>query len=144
MDLTSMCRIVNNYFVKEKVSGMFELIPNVAPISLIENQYFRIVGSIMNDGVYQNNAESLATLTAEEFQGEIWSMAVPRDFLALCEEIEAFNTKMNEIASKDNGFTSENFDGYSYSKASSLSPALQQEWSNINSRLNNYRRIGVR
>jgi len=144
MDLTSMCRIVNNYFVKEKVSGTFDLNPNVAPISLIENQYFRIVGSIMNDGVYRNDAESLSTLTAEEFQGEIWSMAVPRDFLTLCEEIEAFNTKMNEIASKDNGFTSENFDGYSYSKASSLSPALQQEWSNINSRLNNYRRIGVR
>lgn len=144
MNITSMCRIVNNYFVKEKVSGTFELSPNVAPVSLLENQYLRIVGSVMNDGVYQNNAESLATLTAEEFQGEIWSMAVPKDFLALCEEIEAFNTKMNEIASKDNGFTSENFDGYSYSKASSLSPALQQEWNNINSRLNNYRRIGVR
>ena len=144
MDLTSMCRIANNYFVKEKVSGTFELNPNVAPISLIENQYFRIVGSVMNDGVYRNDAESLATLVAEEFTGEIWSMAVPRDFLTLCEEIEAFNSKMNEIASKDNGFTSENFDGYSYSRASSLSPAQQSEWDNLNKRLNTYRRVGVR
>lgn len=144
MDITAICRQVNNFFVKEKTSGNFALIPSVAPIPLLENQFFRIVGSIMNDGVYQNNAESLATLTAEEFQGEIWSMAVPRDFLALCEEIEAFNSKMNEIASKDNGFTSENFDGYSYSRASSLSPAQQSEWDNLTKRLNTYRRVGVR
>lgn len=81
-------------------------------------QYFRIVGSALNnDGVYQY---PITTLTDETFDGAIWAMSLPRAFIALLDDIEAWKAK---YASADSvamsPFTSENVPGvYSYSKSS--------------------------
>lgn len=148
--LTEVCANIKNYFLKDDSSiktGTFTISVGTAPLdSLLPNQYFRIVGSILNDGVWQNKAEDLAKLQNEEFEGQIWSMSVPRDFEQLCEDIANWRT-VNEAATSPNmsPFMSESFGGYSYSKgsASSGSGAGVSWEAQFASRLNTYRRIRI-
>ena len=84
---------------------------------LQEGQYFRIVGSVFNDGVYQYPATSL---TDEVFEGAVWAMAVPPTLIALSAEIKAYN---DSDAGKPSPFTSESFGGYSYTKATDANGA---------------------
>lgn len=146
--LTEVCANIKNYFVKDIKQGAYTITPGTAPLdSLLEGQYFRIVGSVLNDGVWQNTEEDLANLRAEEFTGEVWSMSVPRDFEDLCSDIEAWRSK-NEAADSVNmsPYTSESFGGYSYSKGGSGSNGggTAVTWQNqFRSRLNTYRRIAL-
>lgn len=146
--LTEVCASIKNYFLRDKHKGTFTLSPGSAPLSsLLEGQYFRIVGSTLNDGVWQNTAEDLAELRDEEFTGEIWSMGVPRDFEQLCIDIAAWREK-NEGADSANmsPFQSESFGGYSYSKGSGSSSngGSAITWqSQFYHRLSPYRRISV-
>ena len=146
--LTEVCANIKNYFLHDKYTGTFNITSGTAPLdSLLEGQYFRIVGSVLNDGVFQNTAADLANLRAETFKGEIWSMSVPRDFEQLCEDIAAWRTKNEALDSANmSPFTSESFGGYSYSKGSSGSNggASGTTWqAQFRSRLNTYRRISL-
>lgn len=85
-------------------------------ILTVRGQYFRIVGSVFNDGVYQNQE---TTLTDEIFTGAVWAMAIPAAFLELVGDIEAWAEKYNDISSQAmSPFVSESFGGYSYNKGS--------------------------
>ena len=157
MDITEICAEVRNYFAptmkKEDRSfihtGNFEVSSHtIVPLDFIQaGQYFRIVGSAMNDGVYCNTVQGLASLTDETFEGAIWEMSVPRAFLSLCSDIDAWRTA-NEAASSANmsPFTSESFAGYSYSKggggnsAGGNSVSWQSQFAN---RLNAWRRLNI-
>lgn len=146
--LTEVCANIKNYFVRDIYSGAFTLSPGTAPLdSLLDGQYFRITGSILNDGVFQNTAEDLANLRTETFSGEIWSMAVPRDFEQLCEDIAAWREKYESLESESmSPFSSESFGGYSYSKGVSSSDGGGSgvTWqSQFRTRLNTYRRISL-
>ena len=146
--LTEVCANIKNYFLRDISQGTFTLVSGTVPLSsLLEGQYFRIVGSILNDGVFQNTAEDLANLRAETFTGEIWSMSVPRDFEKLCEDITAWRAKNEALDSANmSPFTSESFGGYSYSKGgnSGSNGAIGATWqSQFRSRLNTYRRVSV-
>ena len=76
---------------------------------LQDGQFFRVMGSVFNDGLYQYPA---ANLTDEQFDGTIWALAIPKRVMELSEEIAAWNSKQG-----DGVYTSESFDGYSYTKA---------------------------
>lgn len=149
--LTEVCASIKNYFLRSDsdiIRRTFTIVSGTAPLStLAEGQYFRIKGSVLNDGVWQNTAADLANLRPESFTGEIWSMSVPRDFEQLCDDITAWRTK-NEAADSTNmsPYTSESFGGYSYSKGggSSASGGSAVTWqSQFSSRLNTYRRISI-
>lgn len=147
--LTEVCAYLKNYFLngdKAVNSGTFTITSGEAPLdTLLEGQYFCIRGSILNDGVWQNVAADLANLRAEEFEGEIWSMSVPRDFEQLCDDISAWRT-VNESSTSPNmsPFQSESFGGYSYSKGSGANGASAITWqSQFASRLSTYRRIHI-
>lgn len=79
---------------------------------LLTNQYFRIVGSVFNDGLHQYPA---GDLTDETFTGSVWALAVPKAVIDLADEIGKWQEKNGEAASSP--FSSESFGGYSYSKA---------------------------
>ena len=157
MDISEICAECRNYFApvtkKEDRSfihtGEFTISGHsITPLDFIQNgQYFRIVGSAMNDGVYCNTAESLEILTDETFTGSIWEMSVPRAFLTLCAEIDTWRTK-NETADSANmsPFTSESFAGYSYQKGGGVSQGAGNAvtWQNqFSKRLNAWRRLNV-
>ena len=51
-------------------------------------QYFRVVGSVFNDGLHQYPATDM---TGETFTGAVWALAVPKAVITLSEEIAAWN-----------------------------------------------------
>lgn len=76
---------------------------------VLPGQYFRIVGSVFNDGVYKYGDDN--ELIDETFDGAVWALAVPPAVIELAEEIAAWRT-----ANPESAYTSESFGGYSYSK----------------------------
>ena len=138
--LTEVCAELRNYFVKDIHNGTFEIVGGkITPLDFIqENQYFRIVGSVFNDGVYKYTDK--LELTDEKFIGSVWSMAVPPSVIDLAEEIKKFN---ESDEAKPSAYTSESFGGYSYSKATD-SNGVPLTWQKVfANRLNKYRRISV-
>ena len=147
MMLSELCQEVKNYFDKgqPKFFGTIEIkdghITNAEILEkIVPGQYFRIVGSIFNDGVYCSNTE--LSLEDETFDGAIWLMAIPKGFLALAKEIENWEA---EYGSKlQSPFTSESFGGYSYTKGSGKNGGGSVTWQDaFASRLNLYRRIRI-
>ena len=105
---------------------------------LQSGQYFRIVGSVFNDGVYKYGDEY--TLTDEEFTGAVWALAIPASFLSLVEEIEAWQTKNGDTTAGP--FQSESFGGYSYTKATDSETGGSVTWqSAFRSRLAKWRKL---
>lgn len=106
---------------------------------LVEGQYFRIIGSVFNDGVHQYGAGSL---TDETFDGTVWALAVPAAFISLVEDVEAWRDKYESTASSP--FQSESFAGYSYTKSSANgnSGGAGNGWQGVfASRLNKWRKL---
>ena len=142
--LTELCEYLNNYFWRQKSNVKIAIVDGTFTLSTLkEGQYFRILGSLFNDGVHQYPATDL---TDEEFEGQIWSMAVPKTVVDLASEIEAWQTKYGNVNSEAmSPFTSESFGNYSYSKSSSQSgngTIISNSWQNtFASRLNKWRRL---
>lgn len=137
--LTELCKELNNYFDKARYFGEFTIengeLQNVD--FLQEGQYFRIVGSVFNDGVYQYPTTELKD---ETFEGAVWAMAVPVEVIALSTEIDEWKAKY-ETADAMSPYQSESFGGYSYSKASGSAGGTATWKDMFASKLNNYRRI---
>lgn len=114
--LEEILAFIHNYFVKKIYRGKFEISDgNLLCDFLQTGQYFRIRGSIFNDGVYQYPVSDLAN---ETFTGEIWAMAVPSAVIALAGEIEDWQAQYEAEMLKP--YSSESISGvYSYTKSSS-------------------------
>lgn len=114
-----VCQYLKNWFDKNHYMGEIQIENGALSESygLLANQYFRIVGSTLNnDGVYQY---PITTLTDETFDGAIWAMSLPRAFIALLDDIEAWKAKYASVDSVAlSPYSSESFGGYSYSKSS--------------------------
>ena len=135
--LTEICAEIRNYFVREIHHGTFSISGKaIEPLDFLqEGQFFRIVGSVFNDGVYQYPD---AKLTDETFDGSIWAMDVPPSLIALASEIEEW-TKSD--AAKPSPYTSESFGGYSYTKATDANGAPIGWQKAFTSRLNKWRKL---
>lgn len=140
--LTELCQYLKNWFVvndRDKHFGKFVISGGkIAPLfNLQEGQYFRIVGSVFNDGVHQ----STDTLTDEApFEGAIWLMRIPKAVLDLDKDIDDW-VKANTGAI-NSPYQSESFGGYSYTKASGNTSSGLIGWqSQFADRLNRWRKI---
>ena len=103
---------------------------------LADGQYFRICGSVFNDGLHQYN---VLDLTDETFNGTIWALAVPQAVIDLATEIEAWEKKNGEAASGI--YQSESFGGYQYSKQTASDGGQLTVWSVFRKRLNQWRKL---
>lgn len=104
---------------------------------LQNGQYFRICGSVFNDGLYQYPASNL---TDEEFSGAVWELAVPKAVIDLAAEIDAWEIKNGAAAVGP--YQSESFGGYSYTKATDSQTGGAVTWqSAFRPRLNQWRKI---
>ena len=137
MDLTNLCAELRNYFEPEKHFGTFTISGgSISPSDFLQDgQYFRIVGSVFNDGVHRHPAHDL---TDETFDGAVWAMAVPPAVIDLAAEIEEYN---NSDAGKASPFTAESFGGYSYTKATDANGAPISWQKAFASRLNKLRKL---
>lgn len=140
--LTEICAELKNYFLKNRENdihnGTYTVADGGIELDFLQSgQYFRIVGSVFNDGVHQYPASDL---TDETFDGSIWAMYVPKHIVDLSEEIEAWVTENADVINSP--YSSESFGGYSYSKATgdSVTATWQGQFRN---RLDPYRRLFV-
>lgn len=144
--LTELCAELKNYFLRNQRedihNGLFSISGGSIDLPfLLDGQYFRIVGSVFNDGVHRYPAFDL---TDEEFSGAVWAMAVPPSVIALSAEIEAWNEKNAEAL--ESPYTSESFGGYSYTKATTGGVGADGAFTwrdQFASRLTKWRRLSV-
>ena len=113
MDLTNLCAELRNYFETKKRFGTFTISGgSISPSDFLQDgQYFRIVGSVFNDGVYRYPAHDLVD---ETFKGAVWAMDVPPAVVELLHKIQEFEAA---TANSPTTYISESFGGYSYTKA---------------------------
>ena len=104
---------------------------------LANGQYFRICGSVFNDGLHKYPASDLK---AETFEGAVWAMAVPQAVIELAAEIEAWQKKNGDASVSP--YQSVSFGGYSYSKATDSASGGAVTWqSAFRSRMNAWRKL---
>lgn len=102
----------------------------VAPLPLV-GAFVRIVGSILNDGVYQvqgitGEGIKVAGTVDETFTGAICYLSPPPDFVDLARRVDEFNKNLDAINAHraESGqlplgmLESESFEGYSYKLSS--------------------------
>ena len=138
--LEQILRHLKNYFVAEMYFDVYKIEKGSITLPfLFEGQYFRIIGSVFNDGIYQY---PVSTLTDEEFDGAIWALAIPPEVISLADEIKNWQEKYGESANSP--YQSESFGGYSYTAKSNNSMGGNKSftWKDaFASRLNDWRKI---
>lgn len=112
--LEEVMRHCHNYFVVEGEArqGQFEISGGTLSLPFLKpTQYFRITGSVFCDGVWQYGI-TMPDAT-ETFVGTLEPLAVPRAFVELCDDIQAWNEKNGAPGP----YQSESFGGYNYTRA---------------------------
>lgn len=132
--LSEICAYLRNYFDRgqPKYYGKFRIVlgevfsENYGDLDIKDGQYFRIMGSVFNDGVWRCGDNCNAKkMEDEEFEGTIWLMAVPRDLIELEKEIQKWQTTYGSTdAPAMSPYNSESFGGYSYSKSTGSGMAV--------------------
>lgn len=135
--LNEICAEIRNYFPAEKRYGNFTIKNgSISPVDFLqEGQYFRIVGSVFNDGIHQHPASDL---NDESFNGSVCAMAVPPALIDLSEEIKTY---AEIVDANPSPFTSESFGGYSYTKATDVDGVAMSWQKAYGKRLNKWRRV---
>lgn len=118
--LDEVCGYLKNYFLIKPGGihrGTFTVTGGTLSADFLQDgQYFRVRNSVFNDGVYKYPASDMVD---ETFTGEVWAMGVPPAFIALLDEIEAWEEKYGGADSVNmSPFSSESFNNYSYTKRS--------------------------
>lgn len=119
--MTEICQYLRNWFDRKRIFGTFKVVDGMlvgTSLALSDylqpGQYYRIIGSVLNDGVHKYG-DTKDVLTAErEFSGAVWTMAVPKELAELADQIKAWAEKNAAVI--DSPYMSESFGGYSYSK----------------------------
>ena len=129
---------LHNYFDHKRVRGEFVISSgNLECDFLSDGQFFKIVGSVFNDGVWQYPT---VTLTDETFTGEVWALAVPPRLLNIADEIRGWIKDNQEVINSP--YQSESFGGYSYTKASGAGDGSVAGWREVfGSQLNQWRKL---
>lgn len=131
--LLTILKHIRNDFRVESINGKFNIENGTISLPAKEGQYVRILGSILNDGVYKY---PVSDLKDEEFEGTVLLLAIPQDFLNLVADIQAYvdTTPRNDLQA-------ESFGGYSYSKMTTAN-GVKADWTDVfRQRLNAWRKI---
>ena len=137
--LELVLRHLNNWFLVEIHEGTFTVENGSIALPFLQtNQYFRICGSVFNDGLHLYPA---VDLTDETFTGTVRVLAVPKAVVSLAEDIAAWEEKNGEAVASP--YQSESFGGYSYTKRSAGSEggAVTSWQGAFKSRLNDWRKL---
>ena len=123
MTMYELCSECRNWFLRRIVRGTFTV--SDGTLDGIDGagtgQYIRIVGSVYNDGVFEYPVHGLVD---ETFDGAVWLLGIPKDFVALLNDIKAWETANAEAIKNATAevltgpYTSESFAGYTYTRKS--------------------------
>lgn len=82
---------------------------SISGAEIPDGAYFWVSGSLFNDGLHLAPATDLVD---EEFEGDVSVLAIPKTFIKVVEDMEAW---AKAHPADRGGYTSESFGGYSYS-----------------------------
>lgn len=121
--LTELCQYCRNWFDRKpdgsyhpKYDGTFTAVNGELTYpDMATGQHYRIMGSMLNDGVHTAGDGSLQ---AETFSGAVCLMGIPPTFVQLAADIAEWQAMYggNDSAAMS-PYASESFGGYSYSKS---------------------------
>ena len=142
--LTDICTYLKNWFERKKYydtvvirDGSLTGFDGI----LQDGQYYRIVGSVFNDGVHKFG-DNTDVLTDETFDGSVWAMAIPPTVIALASDVKEWVAKYGGVDSPSmSPYNSESFGGYSYSKSGGSTDGTGGWQSAFGNRLSPYRKI---
>lgn len=120
--VAAVMRHVNNFFLREAVEGVFTISGDGVLSPAVDAPYIAVTGSMWHDGLY-DSVNALKNDHEETFEGTVWAISPPAQFLALCKEIEAYEAKNPTGAP-----VSESFGGYSYSRGTSGQSGCAITW----------------
>lgn len=131
MILSELCQELKNWFCDTESdihSGTYAIENGKLSLPfLIDGQYFRIAGSVLNDGVYKYDSD--LTLQDESFDGAIWAMRVPPSVIQLASEIDAWIAANGDAVNSP--YQSESWGGYTYSLKSGGGESGALDWRTI-------------
>ena len=137
--LEAILRHLHNWFVVGNGIHVaeFKIESGALPLPfLAKGQYYRIDGSLFNDGLHKYGDTDLVN---ETFTGAVWALLIPKAVIELAGEIEEWETKNGAAASP---YQSESFGGYSYTRATDSKTGLPLTWqAAFRGRLNPWRKI---
>lgn len=145
--LTELCQEIRNWFERTITTGTITIsngeitFQDGTKPELLSGQYYRIVGSVFNDGVHQWDGEN--DLVDETFDGAVWAMAIPKEVERLAEDIEEWREKYENPESPNfSPYQSESFGGYSYTKGAGTETGTSIGWKTaFKSALTKWRKI---
>ena len=131
---------LKNWFVVPRGvhEGIYTIENGNLELPFLQNgQYYRICGSVFNDGLH---IYGVGDLKKETFAGTVWALAIPKAVVELSAKIEEWQSKHGEVATSP--FSSESFGGYSYTKATDTATGAVATWETaFRSQLNPYRKL---
>lgn len=150
--LTELCEYLKNFFddgcavysgkisVAEGTVTCSRDLFNSVTVPLEVGQFFRVTGSVFDDGVH---CYPDMEMRDGSFEGSIQPMRVPNAVLHLAHEISEWKEKYEAVDSTAmSPYTSESFAGYSYSKNVAGSTDGASGWQSVfKSRLKIWRKI---
>ena len=145
--LTELCEYLKNWFDEDMPKRITSFTISGGKLQdvddmLSEGQYYRIVNSKFNDGVYKYGD---ADLEDETFDGAVWAMRVPKRMITLAKDIEAWQKQYGDVSGQNmSPYQSESFGGYSYSKGGGSSDDAygSDSWQGkFKSRLDRWRKV---
>jgi hypothetical protein len=147
--LNEICEHLHNFFDRrddgeyiDRTAGTFTILNGLIsplPSSLIAGQYIRIVGSLLNDGIYLLPSNfTISSLVNETFTGAIFGLSISSDrvFLTRVSEITAY-----VAANPATGFVSESFGGWSGTRATGANGAVSPWQIVYEKQLNRWRKM---
>lgn len=134
--LEQVLTYLNNWFLMDIYEGTYNVRDGSITLPFLQDgQYFRIMGSVFNDGLYQYPAYGLVD---EEFAGSVWALAIPRGIIDIASEMETWESKNGAAAAGP--YQSESFGGYSYSKSTGKSGAAFTVFDAFSTQLSAYKK----
>lgn len=138
--LEAVLNYLNNWFPVYGAArcGEFEIVSGeLCADFLCPGQYYRIEGSVFNDGLHRYPCEEIDCLMDEAFCGEVIPLAIPRAVIELSGEIAAYREE-----NPDTDKISESFGGYSYTRAGSNEGNSARGWAAVfGPRLRRWRKV---
>lgn len=140
MDMSELCQELRNWFCADSDihSGTYSIVNGALDLDFLkEGQYYRIVGSVFNDGVHKNDFSAI--LKDETFTGAIWAMRVPPSFEKLVSDIGDWIEKNRDASMSP--YQSESWGGYSYSLKTGSDSGVLDWRTAFASSLNRWRKL---
>lgn len=141
--ITEILQYLRNWFVLKKYFGDFEIVNgNIVleqgeAFTLNDGQYFRVIGSSNNDGVWKYHATEMED---ETFSGAVWALSIPKALINLIDEIQEWQTKYGGAVASP--WQSESYSRGAYSRSKATGSDSAASWENaFRGRLSAWRKI---